>query len=255
MSNKKKSIIDLNVLYKDLTIEDPDEPDVPFEYRVVKLNRPDHQLCVRKADAAQAAMTAKFRDENGEDFLAVVNQAADIDDPNVLVSYLIMDEFSKKQLSLQAKVADDDEWSNDSYLDGLREAWDDGLADRWVEDPDDPEAARVRGELERFAAQVQAVLDDELEVLKTDFADRPLHILQTEFARKMCRAVAADEWQRVYRLNRLFYSVRENVEGVGLQRLPRAFGDVDEVAMVDDSVLKQMDDVYDSIEVPAVEGK
>lgn len=255
MSNKKKLLLDLNVQYKDVTIDNPDDADDPFVFRVVKLNRPDHETCVRKADAAQASMSAKFRDENGEDFLAVVNQAEDLEDPNVLVSYLILDEFSKKQLSLQAKVADEDEWSKDGYLDGLREAWADGLDERWVEDPEDPEASRVRGELERFSEQVQVLIDDELEKLKTDYVERPLHVLQVEFARKMCKAVAADEWQRRFRLYRLFYSVREIVDGVGLQRLPRWFDSVDEVGMVDDSTLKLLDDAYDEIEVSPVEGK
>ena len=73
-----------------------------------------------------------------------------------MIAFLIQPKLNQYALSAEARVADEKEWSEDDYLTGLQNAWNEGLKDTYAADPEDADAARVFGELRKYTDQVQA---------------------------------------------------------------------------------------------------
>lgn len=79
-----------------------------------------------------------------------------------LISYVCSEEILMKRISVESQVAEEPRWADNDYLTALQEAWVSELEERWQLDNNDEEAARVFGELTRYAEEVDAIADDEI---------------------------------------------------------------------------------------------
>lgn len=159
---KQKSLADLYVRGKELTIEDGDGEATVW---VQKLNPVEHSLATRKADAARAKVLSIKFDKECEEYLALLNDVLEAD-PEVLIEILVAAEEARILPVTEAKTADEERWKTDSYLQGLRDSWRDGVKDAYELDPDDVESKRIHDELERFVGEVKDAVAESLDSLR-----------------------------------------------------------------------------------------
>lgn len=148
---KQKSLADLYVRGRELTIEDGDGEATVW---IQKLNPIEHSQATRKADAARARVLSVKFDKECEEYLALLNDVLEAD-PEVLIDILAAEEEARLLPITEAKIADEEKWKEDSYLQGLRDAWREGVKDAYELDPEDVEAKRVHDEIERFVNEVK----------------------------------------------------------------------------------------------------
>lgn len=250
-----RRLSDIYVVSRGVEIHDPESPDDPFRFTLVKLNHQDHQSCVRRADAARAVVLAAANDEDSDLYRAHLGVVLEQDDPRVLASWLVLDEVNKRHVALEAELAADDEWSKDGYLSGMREAWVESLNERFQLNPDDPDAKRVFDELTRFNVKVMERVTEEHEALVDMKADKPVDVLRSECVKHLLKRHSDEVWMETFRATSLFYMVRQPDSGLTPARMPRYFESIDEVFVTDQRILKQLVSEIEELEVDAIVGK
>lgn len=248
----RRRLSDLYRKGRELTFDDGEGPVIVW---LAKVSPVDEEEVVRKANAKRARLLTYRSDPDSEEFLSALNDAYDFGDRALLVEYLIQPDLRKRTQALEAELADAEEWSKDSYLQGLRDAWegdDDspGLKDRYAADPEDQEAGRVLAELKRFRDQVNDRLDPELDELRHGYDDEPDHKLRERFAIRFLETRADLAWVSEYRRAQLYLAVRD-----AKQRKVRYFENRAELDSIEDEILLPLIDAYEGLMVEIQEGK
>jgi hypothetical protein len=239
---KQRHLSDLYVKGSDLTIED-------VTVWIQKLNPVEHSQAVRKADAARAkALTAKF-DKDSEAYLSVLNDVLD-SSREVLIEILVAAEHARILPAREAKVADEEKWKTDNYLQGLRDAWNEGVAETFIDDPDDIEAKRVHDELEAFLKDVEKEVSDELDSFRSAHDSMSeKEIIDTSMEHRM--KVAADmAWVNEYYRSEILLGTRYPDD-----HSKKYFSSRDEVDILQLETYAELASAFRDLTVEPTEGK
>ena len=245
---RTRRLTDLYQIGTDVTVGDDDGEPVTVWIR--KLNDVDHDTAVRRANAARARVLAlrSAPDDDGE--LASVRMEAGELGREGWVAYLVEDAVARRRPVVEARVGAEPAWSAEDYLQGLRDAWVEGLEERWLEDPDDAEAARVLAELARFSEAVEARL-----AVEADDARRDLEGLDdaelTDRVVERIVAVRADvAWLSEFRRCEIWLGTRE-----ADHHRKRHFSGREEVDELAQEVLVRLAVAFQELNVDPTEGK
>jgi predicted nucleic acid-binding Zn-ribbon protein len=230
----RRSLLDLYVRGKAIEIDDGNGESVKVWLQ--KLNPVDHAAAVRAADAARARVLSVKNAKDSDEYMAIY---ADIlaAEREAMVGILVAIERSRIQPLSDAEKAAEDEWSEDNYLTGLRDAWDGGLRDKYLDDPEDPETKRVYDELTRFLAQVKEDVDDKVSVHEDGLnamTDAELRQLLFDHNIKVSSDFA---WMNEYYRQEMFRSTRDSKNHK--DRIFESRSDVDELQIETYQVLHQ----------------
>lgn len=210
-----------------------------------KINLTDSQTAFRKANAARARVLSSFADKESEAYQSVLADVLETPTEG-LIDLTIGSEAVNLLDSAMSETADNEEWSKDDYLQGLYDAWEE-LKDG---DPDDPERDRVRGELDRYEAEVQKIVDAGLESLRRDKAEMNPESLREEAVKMMLKVQADAAWLDTFRKSEIYFATRHNDK-----RDERYFDSPGEVDELEPEVFGQLVREYQSITVDTQEGK
>lgn len=246
---KRRRLTDLYVTGKEVVIND-DSEDEPIVVYLQKLNPLESETALRKAGASRSRILAWGKDPDSEEYLAVKSEVWDIKDRDTLVEYLIQEDLANKYSSAEAELAADEEWSKDNYFQGLRDAWEGGLADEWASDPENAEAKRVQVELKRFEDTVTERVEKDAEHLRSEWHNIDEGFLRDEVTEKFIKMRADMEWLREFRKCELWQATREPGNHRKLY-----FESRDEVDMLDPKVAQRLMQEYESLTVDVQEGK
>ncbi len=220
----KRSLLDLYVRGK--TIEIDDGSGEPFRVWVQKLNPAEHSTSCRAADAARARILSIKNAPDSEEYLSI-KSAILVADRQTMIDILSSIERGRIQPLVDAEKASEDEWKESNYLQGLRDAWNDGINEKYVDDSDDPEVQRVFSELERFLASVDEEVDSRIEQFEEGLNAMTDYELQEQLMDHNIRTRSDMEWMNEYYRQELFRGARdpENKK----ERLLSSRADVDEL--------------------------
>lgn len=148
----------------------------PITLWVAKLSDLEMTTAMKKAARAQAVVMASRKDHDSEEWQTTHALMAALD-RETWIETLVDAEMRDRRELIEARVAGEtivdsdgdeqpNEWAKDGYLEGLRDAWLDGLNATYAADPGDPDALQVLREIERFNDLVdgELVYDREVEV-------------------------------------------------------------------------------------------
>lgn len=220
----------------------------PVTVFIKKLNPVEHESALRNANAARARFLARRSDPESEDRMAIMDAVFDFDKDG-LITYLVSEERVTRIQLREAETAADEEWEKDAYLQGLYDAWNGGLNDAYAENNEDPEAARVFAEIQRFNGQVEALVKGDTDDLRAELDERPLDVLRERVLDKLVSTQASIAWLNEYRRSEVAYSVRE------LDKKTRYFKGRDEVDDLPAEVYNRLADVYRRLSLDPIEGK
>jgi len=168
-----------------------------------------------------------------------------------VVAFVAGSKIQEAMTSNEHRIASEDAWSNDNYLKSLQDAWNDGLSEAWIKDPDgDPETVRVYDELKRFAEEVDAASAEERDNIIAEYDHVSYEDILVEAVNKIIEAEADYSWLNEFSYYQVFYSVREIDD-----HKVRYFESVDEVKSVDNNITSALIAAYRDMTVEGVEGK
>lgn len=249
MAKARRSLLDLYSPGRDITFDDGTGD--PVTVWLQKINPAEHEEAARRAGAARARLRAQLADHDSEIYLELVDDISSYE-RKVLVDYLVSEKEVELRLSVEAELelGDDTEWGKDGYARGLIEAWGDGLRERYITIPDDPEVRRVLDEITRFNDEVANRIEPEMEMVRNGYDDYPIERLREEVAERFIESRLNAEWTREYERSRVWRATR-TIENHRQQY----FTSRDEVDYLDDEIREGLIDAYREIAVGMLEGK
>lgn len=244
---KTRKLSDLYVVGKEVKVDDGSGD--PVTIWLQKLNPVDHESAMRKANSKRARTLAMKSKHDTPEFEAIMSQVYDLDTDS-LIDYIVMPEIQKFQMAREEEFGAEEEWSKDNYLQGLRDAWNDGLERKYAEDKEDSEAQRVYAELKRFSDLVVASSEVEEKNLRMSYAAVPVEELQEKVAIQFVEMQADMEWMKEFHRNELYYAVRDPQA-----HKKRYFESLDELDTLSIEVLDVLNTEYRKLTVDITEGK
>ena len=251
---RRRRLGDLYVRGKEFEVDDgTGDPVVVW---IQKLNEIERDATLRRASAVKARYMLECEQEETELFVATLASVREFLERDAMVNVIISEEVAKAQQRLEAQmIHDEDGWGKENRITELIELWtgtDDvpGLAAAYAEDENDPEALRVKGEVEAFEADLKRKVEEEQQRLIGDLDDTPDNELARVAAREVLKRRADDEFMREWHRQQIFYAVREPDD-----RHKRYFGTLQEVDDLDDQVRDLLERQCNLLFVEANEGK
>lgn len=208
----KRRLTDLYKVGREFTLDDGSGE--PITVWLEKLNTVDHAEAARRADARRSRALASCRNKDSDEYQAILAMVYDVGDVDALIEYLVREHRAKISPQREAKIAAEDEWKEDNYLQGLQDDWagtDDtpGLNVRYIEDPEDLEAKRVFLELKRFADQVKEDIEDECESVRYHCGQMSREELEAEIAESLIKLQGSTVWVDEFYRCQILFGVRE----------------------------------------------
>lgn len=247
-----RNLADLYTLGKEVKIND-DGGGEPVVVWMSKLRTFQAEKALKKANAARAIRFSITKDKESDDYLSIVSLSHDIDREQMVKDVAGKDLVAKYQ-ALEAQLGAEDEWAKDDYLQGLKDAWTGregpNLSFRWAEDEDDPEAKRVHDELEKFANELQKRYDSDEKIILDSYDSIPEDKLREQWVADRIEWDANDAWFREFKLQELFYSIRDPQD-----HKKYYFGSRDEIDELAQEVLLVLISEYNALAVDVQEGK
>lgn len=251
---KRRRLGDLYIRGREFTVDDG--TDDPVTVWIQKMNEIERDSILRRANAAKARYTLEAGHQEGELFVATLGSIQDYLDRDGMLDVVAAEHLFRLREKIEAQFTEDEEgWGKDNKIKSLLDLWtgtDDepGLAATHAEDENDPEALRVKGEIEAFNADVERRVDEEKEQVYREWQDMPDAELARLTAKEILKRRADEVFMREWMRQQLFHSVRE-VDN----HHTRYFGVIAEVDDLDDRVREKLERVLNLMVVSNAEGK
>ena len=253
---KTRTLKDLYVVGK---MAEVDDGNGAVKVWLQKLNPVDHETALRLANAKRARTLAMARlPEDSDERAQYMNQLFDLaSDREQTIEFLAQERMTERYSAIEAEIAAEDEWADDDYIQGLRDAWTEEMFNTYAlattpeaqEAEEYIEAARVRSELERFNGQVLTALTSEVEALKKDYEDWTEEKLIEAGINKVIESQANMNWLMEFRRCELWLGVRDP------KTKERLFNKREEVDELASEVINQLMQAYSELNVDSIEGK
>lgn len=247
-TKKRRRLEDLYVVGKEIAIDDGQGDEVRVWMQ--KLNPVEMSGALRRSNAARARVKSIRKDTTSDEYMDLWNQVLEWETVDGLVDYLVAETVLRIQDRTEAELAAEEEWSEDDYIGGLRDAWQDGLAEKFFTESDNIEARRVHDELERFAAEAERRAETEIATARNDLAREPLSALQEKAFDRVITYQASAAWLEEFHRSELLYGVRFHDD----RRTPY-FNDITDLDSLSGEVLNRLYNEYSELSVDVVEGK
>lgn len=203
-----RRLTDLYKLGKEIRFND-DEDEEPIIVWLRKLSPIEHEKALRRANSARVITMSQKDHPESEEFQSLLLDVAVLSREQKIASVIAEDVMKRRQArESELEFDEEEEWSKDGYLKGLKDAWDDGMSQRYAEDPEDPEAKKVFEELKRFNSTVDELMEQEEEVMAREFETNSDEDLNIKMAKKLVELEADSAWLREFRRCEIWLSVR-----------------------------------------------
>jgi hypothetical protein len=248
MSPQKRRLEDLYVIGKEIQFDDGHGEPVKVWLR--KLNPVENSTASRIGNAERARIRAAGADKSSDEYQALRLDVLDLGDgADPLIEQVVGDKIAEATLKSEAKVAAEEEWSKDNYIQGLWDTWRDGLREKLILDAEDAEALRVLHEIERFNEQAKAVAEAEIEEAKESYRNWPIEDLREKAMEIQLRFRANSAWLDEFHRAELLLGTFEE------DRKTKYFDKIEEVRALPGPVLVRLLNEYGELSVDAIEGK
>lgn len=173
-----------------------------------KLSPVEMSSALRRANAARAKIRSLKADRDCEEFEDLWLEVLEWGDKSALVEYLLAEPQLRIEERIEAELAAEDEWAEEGYLQGLRDAWENGARDAHIVEPESPEgqeAARVLAELTRFSELAAARGASEIAQARAELDAMDINDLRERALDRIIRYRATDAWLAEMRRCEVFY--------------------------------------------------
>jgi hypothetical protein len=250
---KRRRLSDLYIVGREMSFNDGEDEE-PVKIWLSKISPIEQRDAADQATKVRGKILAlKHSPDAVNERLLYEDQFNDLglSSRDEIIAFVAASKIQEAMTSNEHRIAAEDAWTNENYLKSLQDAWNDGLSEAWVKDPDDdPEAARVYAELKRFAEEVDAATADDKANIIAEFDHVSDEELRSRAVDKIIEAEADFAWLNEFSFYQIFYAVREIDD-----HKKRYFDNVNEVKGIDTSIVTELVSTYREMTVEGVEGK
>lgn len=250
----RRRLSDLYVRGREVEVDDgTGEPVVIW---LQKMNELDRDAVLRRANTAKARYRLEAQQEEDELFVATLTSVRDFLDRDGQLAIACADELGKARQRIEEQmIHDEDGWGKDNKIQTLIDAWtgtDDtpGLAAAFAEDENDPEAVRVKEEIEAYEEDLNRAVELEHERIQLEWASVSDGDVALAATREVLNRKADEEFMREWSRQQIFHCVRYPDD-----HHKRYFGTLAEVDDLHDKVRQFLDDQCNDLFVSPAEGK
>jgi hypothetical protein len=200
---KKRRLTDLYVVGKEIVLDDGRGD--PITVWLQKLNPIEHETAMRRAAGVRARVSAgkdQAEVEMAEDEAAQLGREG-------WIEYLISDTLSRKLQAIEAEVAAEEEWSEDGYLQGLKDVWEASMKKLYEDEPEAPEAIAVKERLQEFQDALEKRIEGERDSLRKDYESKSDEDLLRRASDKLMATRADLAWLTEFRKCEVWLATRE----------------------------------------------
>lgn len=247
----KRRLTDLWVVGREVVLDDGQGE--PIKVWMQKNSPTEAAEINRRCDAQRARVLSARDDPDGDAWKAIETAVAEyaLGKKEPIVDFLLIDEREKVRRTNEAKIAAEEEWSKDNYLQGLYDAWiEGGMEKRWLKEPDDPEAFQVKEALDRYSTQVREAVEEEVELMRQAMLANSQQELEERMKFRLLDQEANQEWVKELYSCQLFYAVRDPEN-----KRERYFESRQEVDLLSQQCFSTLFEAYQNLEVDVMEGK
>lgn len=245
---KRRRLSDLYVKGKEVSCTD--HAGDPVVVWLQKINDVDHQSVLRKASAARATHLTYRNKPESDEYKAVYGEVIDFASRETMIELVIREDLALRRMRVEAELSAEDEWKEEQYLQGLYDAWNDGLKDDYARDNQNPEAKRVFDELKRYTEAVDKIMDGERIALIRDYELVPEDVIVEKAVEHFLKRAAGAAFMEEYEAYELFYAVR-----LPEDHKKRYFETRDEIDTISAEIKTQLLSEYQDLVVEPTEGK
>lgn len=242
----KRRLEDLYIIGKEVTFDDGAGDAVTVWLQ--KLNPVELSTALRRANAARSRVLTIKNHPESEDYQAYWLEALDFDTETGLVEYLAAEDSVRIQERVEAELGSQDEWAKDGYLQGLRDLWEDGLAEKHAMSPDE-ESERVLAELTRFLTTANELAAPDMAEIRAELANLGTEDLRAQVFEKVLSYHGNSLWLEEFHRCELWKGVRDPKDK------SYYFEKREDLNGLSASVLNRLTSEYASLSVDVVEGK
>lgn len=221
----------------------------PVEIWLEKLRAFQAGKALRAANAERAKKFVVLRDKGSEEYLAI---SADVwtKTKDQLVEEVASKDLADKYQAIEAELESEPEWSEHDYIQGLKDAWAEGLSAQYALDSEDAEAKKVFGEFERFSVEALKRFEVAKEDILASYEMFSEDELREKWVESKIESEANEQWFIEYKYQEILYSVRQPEDHVKMYFPNRAALDD-----LDRSILLTLIAEYNALNVDVSEGK
>lgn len=243
----KRRLEDLYVLGKEVTFDDGNGD--PVTVWLQKLNPVELSTALRRANAARSRVRTIKNDPTSDEYQSYWLEVLDFETAGALAEYLAAEGAMRAQEREEARLGAEEEWATDDYLQGLRDAWTEGLGEKHLIDPDE-ETIRVIGELDRFQALASEAAEVVAAEILAEYQAKDLEILRDEALERIISYHSNAAWLDEFHKVELWKGVRDPVK-----HNTYYFDKRDQVDNLSAFVVGRLTNAYAELSVDVVEGK
>lgn len=241
---KKRRLSDLFVVGRE--IEFDDGGGEPLKVWLQKLNPVEHETAMRRAAGARARVLSGRHEAE----LEMARDEAAQFGRDGWIEFLASDILGKKLTSIESELAAEDEWAEQDYLQGLKDVWETSMEQVLKEEPDDPNALRVREELDRFRVEYEKRVEGERERIIKDLEAKDDDDLERRVVDRLIGTRGDLAWLTEFRKCEVWLATRDADD-----HHCKYFTSREEVDDLSQTVLMRLMGEYQDISVDPLEGK
>lgn len=249
---KRRRLADLYKVGKMVTVTDDEGNEV--EVWIQKISPIEMRRALDAAHAARAKVAAARNAPDDDERRVSASIEAEWDGfigpREQMIDFLAGAEIAKVRQTHEAELAAEDEWSKNDYYSGLRDAWQDGLQEKFNADPDDKEASHVFKELSRFMAEMDKRVEREVKAIRRGYNSDTDEELRRKVIDSLIESESDQAWIECFRKTQLYFAVRDPEDKTTFY-----FEEVDEIDVLDPRVTNQLFAEFDGLMVDPSEGK
>lgn len=241
-----RKLSDLFVVGKEVTVEDGQgEPLTVYLRKITPL---EAEEMFRAANAAKARMLSS-KTEPDSLLFQIISEKCEKATKDEIVEDLTLIETERKRLVIEAELQADERWSKDDYLQGIYDAWEDGLKEQHFTEPTE-ESKRIWEEMQEFQAQLDKKLEREKQAIEKDLKSLSLQKLRDRYFDEQFDRQGDSAWVSEYRKQELYFATRDPDD-----HSVKAFESPLEINDSSPKLIQKLRDEYATLAVDALEGK
>lgn len=247
---KTRHLSDLYVVGKEITLDDGRGP---VKVWLQKLSPIDQEKAIRAAGAKRAMVLALSRDGDTDEEAraSFTSEMFDVaQDRSAIIDFLAAEQVSEHLGALEAELADEEEWSKDGYIQGLRDTWNEAFLQDAILGELDEEGEKVQSELERFQQEFDKRVVAERDAVAKDLDSLSDAKLIRKATDVIIEARAGSEWLTEYRKCEIWLGVHDPKNKK--QRYFKSRAEIDDLSF---ETLSELVEAYQSLNVEITEGK
>lgn len=224
-----------------------------------KLSDPEVEEAAVQAGAKRAVRQRVADDETSNTYLSCYAEVRNFGDRKVLIDAIVRDDIVEYRGQTEAELMSLPEWGGeDDNILSLLEAWEgnentEGLKHAYARGIDAvgyTDAAVVKDTLTRFDAEVDRIVDGEIQRVHRDFEGHSDEQIFAEATKVILERQAMTAFLTEFNLIQVYFATRD-----AKKHRERYFEDIDEVRYLPDVMRTRLIEEYSKLEVDATEGK